>query len=140
MQYITIRRYKRDDARGRYNIPYGTELEELDGKLWFDGKDVCGDHSAVMREYFCRNDDGHGLERGRLSRAIVKALAIRSGETREQHDERWSAVWESELCRKYRKPTQDGHWLWSIEFYNAPIGDLQHIAGLVGADIERVCG
>lgn len=131
MKYVTIKRYRRDDARGRFNIPYGTEVEEHDGLLWYKGKDICGDHAAVMREYFARNDDGQGLERGRLTRAILKALELRPGP---EYQERWDAVWADELCQKYRKNGQQDRFLWNIEFYNAPIEDLKYIAALVGAE------
>lgn len=131
MKYITIKRYKRNDARGHFNIPYGTELEEKGGVLYHNGKDVCGDHSAVMREYFARHDDGCGLERGKLSQAIVRALRIRKGEAREERDKRWKVVWEDTLCLKYKKDMED-FWLWSIEFFNAPVKDLEYIAKLVG--------
>ncbi len=124
MTYITIKRYRRDDKRGRFNIPYGTRLEGRDGCLWYNGRDVCGDHSAVMREYFARDDDGRGLKRGKLSHDIVSAL--KGGA------DRWAAVWNDSLCQKYRKPVQEDYWLWSIEFFNAPIADLEYIADLIG--------
>ena len=132
MKYITIKRYKRDGARGRFNIPYGTELEETGGVLYHKGKDVCSDRSAVMREYFARNDDGRGLERGKISQAIVKTLRIQKGETREERDKRWEVVWQDEICQRYKKGMED-FWLWSIDFFNAPVEDLRYIAALVGA-------
>ena len=124
MQYITVKRYKRDNNRGRFNIPYGTEIEEHDGLLWYNGKDICGDHSAVMREYFRRNDDGRGLERENLVQAINKSL---------HDDQLWPVVWEDGLCQKYRKKAQADYWLWAIEFFNAPIEDLEYIVKLIGA-------
>lgn len=133
MLYVTIKRFRRDNAFGHFNIPYGTPIEERDGWLWYNGKAICGDHSAAMREYFARNDDGRGLERGALSQSIVKALEIRPREAREQHNQRWEVVWKDEVCLKYRKESQADFFLWSIKFFNAPIDDLKHIAALVGA-------
>lgn len=134
MKYITIKRYKRDDARGRFNIPYGTLVEEMDGVLYHNGKDICSDRSAVMREYFARDDDGNGLWRGRLSHAIIDELHMRDGETLDEWNARWEPVWNDKLCQKYKKdPESTTTFLWSIDFYNAPILDLQYIAGLVGA-------
>ena len=132
MKYITIKRYKRDDARGHFNLPYGTSVDKHDGMIWYGDKDICGDHSAVMREYFARDDDGRGLERGKLAHAIADTLKIRPNETKEEHNKRWEAVWEDKLCQKYRKEAQVNHWLWSIEFFSAPIMDLKYIAKLVG--------
>lgn len=141
MKYVAIKRYKRPELPGPFgrsaaNIPYGADLEERGGKLHYKGLPVCNDHSAVMREYFARNDDGQGLLRGKLSRAIVQTLEIRKGETKEQHNARWDVVWNDPLCLKYRKQAQADFFLWSIEFFNAPIEDLSYIAGLVGAKIK----
>ena len=135
MQYITIKRYKRPELGDRkaVNIPYGTVVEERGGNLYHGDIELCYDHSAVMREFFARNDDGRGLERGRLSQSIVETLKLRPGETREEHDRRWDVCWNDELCLKYRKKTQEDFFLWSIEFFNAPIEDLKYIAALVGA-------
>ena len=138
MRYIAIKRYKRPERgeRKAVNIPYGADVEEHGGSLYYKGVAVCGDHSAVMREYFARNDDGRGLERGKLSQSIVKTLQIRPGETREEHQKRWDVVWNDVLvCPRYRKTAQgSGDWLWSIEFFNAPVEDLNYIAALVGAE------
>lgn len=137
MQYITIKRYKRPDRPNReaVNIPYGKAVEERNGSLYYGDVEICRDHSAVMREYFARNDDGQGLKRGKLSQSIIKALLARDGETREEHQKRWDVVYDDKLvCPKYRKTGADsGDWLWNIEFYNAPIEDLEYIAKLVGA-------
>lgn len=135
MKYITIKRYKRTDLGDRkaVNLPYGTDVEERGGVLYHGDTALCNDHSAVMREYFARNDDGRGLERGKLSQAIVKRLELQKGETPEERSKRWAAVWDDALCLKYRKKAQADFFLWSIEFYNAPIEDLQYIAALVGA-------
>lgn len=136
MQYVCIKRYKRPGRgeRKAVNIPCGSALEEHGGNLYYNGIEVCSGRSAVMREYFARNDDGLGLERGKLSQAIVKALQIRPGETREEHDKRWDICWNDSLCMKYRKRAQADMFLWDISFFNAPIEDLRYIAALVGAE------
>lgn len=135
MDYITIKRYKRNDASGQFNIPYGSVLKEFNGQLFYNNKRVCSDHSAVMREYFARNDDGNGLKRGKLTQSIVNKLKIRLGETQEEYDKRWEPVWNDPVCEKYHKDHCENMFLWSIEFYNAPLLDLYHIAALVGAKV-----
>lgn len=139
MQYIAIKRYKRPERgeRKAVNIPYGSTLEERDGNLYCKGIEVCSDHAYVMREFFARNDDGLGLERGKLSQAIVKALQIRPDETHEEHDKRWAVCWRDDLCMRYRKKAQADMFLWDISFFNAPIKDLQYIASLVGAKAKE---
>ena len=136
MLYIAIKRYKRPKRgeRKSINIPYGSNLEEHNGNLYYCGVEVCSDHAAVMREYFTRNDDGRGLERGKLSQAIVRTLQIKPGETREEHDRRWAVCWNDALCMRYRKQAQADMFLWDISFFNAPIEDLSYIAALVGAE------
>lgn len=133
MEYITIKRYKRDDASGQWNIPYGTAVVESDGQLYFDGRRICGAHSAVVREHFTRNDDGDGLKRGQICKAIIDTLKPRSGETRGEWDKRWKCVWEDRVCEKYHKDHCENMFLWNIDFFNAPLLDLYHIAALVGA-------
>jgi hypothetical protein len=127
--YITIKRFKRNGIGGYFNIPYGTELENRDGVLWHGDKPVCKTRSAAAHEYFARNDDGCGLERGTLTHEIIKALG---GFTIEP-DDRWEKVFENELAQQYRRPEHQNYWLWSDAFFNAaPIEDLKQIAVLVG--------
>ena len=126
MEYITIKRFKRKGIDGRFNIPYGTELEARDGVIIApDGRQVCLSRSYAAHEYFARNDDGNGLERGKLSHEIVEKLLPKPGETREQHNERWLKVWHNETAQKYRRKEHQSHWLWSDDFYNADIEDLK---------------
>lgn len=131
MKYIVIKRFKRKGMDGEFNIPYGTQLDEIGGVLFYNGKKVCNDHSAVMREYFTRDDDGNGKKRAKLAKEICDTLHIREGETQEEWDERWKVVWKDELCRKYNKQPDSSDWLWNIEFYNAPIEDLEYIKTLI---------
>ncbi len=131
MQYVAIKRFKRNGIGGAFNIPYGSPIEENGGTLYYKDKAICTDHSAVMREYFARNNDGKGLERGELSQSIVDTLHIRNGETKEHHDKRWGVCWEDSLCMSYRKQAQDDFFLWDISFFNAPIEDLKYILNLV---------
>jgi hypothetical protein len=133
MEYIVVERFKRDNALGRFNLPRGTRVEEKEGWLYHNGCCICSDHSAIMRDHFARNDDGNGLKRGDLSHAIVKALRIRPDEPKEAWNKRWEPIWKDPTCQKYRKDSSESNFLWSIEFYNAPLADLEHIALLSGA-------
>lgn len=133
MEYIVVERFKRDNALGRFNLPRGTIVQEHDGWLYHNGRRICSDHSAIMREYFARNDDGNGMKRGELSHAIIKSLQIRRNETKEDWNRRWEPIWKDRICQKYRKDSGENNFLWSIEFFNAPLFDLEHIASLSGA-------
>lgn len=129
MQYTTIKRFKRESISGHLNLPYGTTLERRDdGMLYYDGKPVCVARSFASHQHFARDDDGQGAARGKLSHAIIKKLG---GFHREKTPE-WKAVWSDETAEKYRRKDHQDYWLWSDDFYNAPLQDLQHIASLVG--------
>lgn len=128
MKYIAHRRLKKKAICGQVNIPAMTELDCADGAIVFKGGIVCYEDCETAHQFFVRNDDGRGMERGRLTRAIVKALSRADG----QYQDRWAKVWADPVCRPYKR-ADDGHWLWNHEFYNADIDDLRHIAALVGA-------
>lgn len=73
MKYVTHHRFKELALCGKQlNIPYGTELE-CTGKVLItsEGKAVCYRRSENAKQHFARNDDGKGLERGRLTYAIA---------------------------------------------------------------------
>ena len=133
MVYTTIKRFKRDGIGGHFNIPYGTSIERReDGILYYNNSPVCVARSFASHEHFCRNDDGNGEIRGKLSHAIINKLG---GFHREATPE-WEAVWNDDLCQKYKKDQQD-YWLWNDDFFNAPLSDLQYIASLVDVNIKK---
>lgn len=127
MEYLTIKRFRRAGIGGHFNIPYGTKLEKIDGTLWLGVRAVCKSQSAAAHEYFARNDDGNGFERGKLSHAIIKTLGGFGGDS-----DRWKKIFGDELAQKYRRPEHQDYWLWSDAFFNAPIDDLKYLAALVG--------
>ena len=133
MQYVTIKRFKRHGIGGQFNIPYGTPLElRDDGKLYYKDLPVCVAKSAASHNHFARDDDGKGLERGKLSHAIIYALAPERFDTRQERDEYWEVIWNDQLANKYRRKEHIDYWLWSDDFFNAPIEDLKYIAALAG--------
>lgn len=128
-KYITKKRMKETGIAGRVNIPYGTEVEEADGLIIYNGAAVCAITSRKAHLYFARNDDGQGQERGALTLAITKRLEKRD----KDHQRRWDLVWEDPVCQKYRHPEHEDHFLWGHAFFEAPVDDLRHIAALIGA-------
>lgn len=128
MEYITAKRFKRNGIGGHFNIPYGTKLEKRDGLLWLGDRVVCKSRSAAAHQYFARNDDGNGLERRKLSRAIIDTL----GGLTTKPDDRWKHIFEDELAKKYRRTEHADFWLWNDDFFNAPIDDLKYLAALAG--------
>lgn len=128
-RYITRRRARFMAGGKQTNIPYGTPLEVQDGYICLNGVPLCRPTSQNAYDYFSQDDDGHGLERGGLVAAIMSRLAKRDA----GYQARWDKVWASSLCQQYRRKDHDDYFLWNYDFFNAPIGDLQSIAVLVGA-------
>ena len=114
------------------NIPYGTVLEAREGFILFKGRPVCTVISQNACEHFCQNDDGCGRERGTLVAAIIACLE--RGD--ESYQARWDKVWGDPLCQKYRRPEHGDFWLWSYDFFNAPVVNLYHIARMIGAQAQ----
>lgn len=129
MKYIAHRRFRKEAIYSPVNIPAKTELTCEDGMITYKNTPICRDTSDNAHQYFTRNDDGQGMERGRLTQAIQKTLANRD----EHYQERWDRVWEDPLCQKYKRPEYADYWLWNHDFFNADIGDLRYIAKLIGA-------
>jgi len=128
MQYIAARRARFDGISGRVNLKYGTALEAVDGFLTYNGLRVCAVTSQNSHDYFARNDDGNGLERGRLTASVVARLSKRDRE----YQTRWDRIWADPLCQKYKREDSTDFWLWNHAFFEAPLEDLRHIARLAG--------
>lgn len=127
MEYLTIKRFKREGIGGHFNIPYGTKIQMRGWTLWHGDKPVCKAQSAAAHEYFACNDDGNGFERGKLSHAIIETLGGYGGDS-----ELWAKIFTDNLAQKYRRPEHQDYWLWNDAFFNAPIDDLKYLAALVG--------
>ena len=129
MRYIVTRRFRCNAICGPVNLPYGTTCEEHDGILVLeDGRKLCADTSQNAYDYFSRDDDGHGLERGKLVEEITSRMEKRDA----KHQSRWDALWaDADSNRLRRKDSQD-FWIWPFDFYNADIPEFKHIANLIG--------
>lgn len=127
--YLCRKRARFDGISGQVNIPYGTALICQDGFLMHQNKPLCGITSQNAYDFFSQNDDGMGLERGDLVGRILSKLQKRDS----GYQARWNKVWEDARCQKYKRPEHEDHWIWNFDFYNGPVEDLRHIAGLIGA-------
>lgn len=137
MKYIAHRRFRGKAICGELNLPAMTEVECENGVIFCGKRIICSDHSENAHQFFARNDDGHGMERGRLTQAIMKTLAKRSGRDDEAYQERWDRVWADPVCQPYKSDKHADYWLWNHEFFNAGIDVLRHIAELVGAKVKE---
>lgn len=137
MKYITHRRFKGNSICGSVNLRATTEVQCENGVIYFDKGIICTDHSEDAHQFFSRNDDGNGMERGRLTQAIIKTLAQTKGRDDPYHQERWDRVWNDTICQPYKSDTHKDRWFWNHEFYNADIDVLRYIAKLVGAQVKE---
>lgn len=129
MLYIVHTDFHGKAISGEVNLPAGTECTEIDGTIYHDFKAICRATSQNAYQYFSRNNDGHGLERGKLIKTIKSALASQD----EHHDERWRRLMTDPVCQQFDKNPDGDVWEWNLAFYNASIAALQYIADLVTA-------
>lgn len=129
MKYVVHRRFKDNTICGSINLPAMTECECEDGLITYNNTAICYATSENAHQFFAVNEDGMGMERGRLTQSIQKALAKRDG----SYQERWDKVWKDSVCEEYRRKDYEDFWLWGHDFFNADIDVLRYIANLVGA-------
>lgn len=128
MRYIVTRRFRGKAICGEVNLPYGTTCEEHDGILVLeDGRRLCAVTSQNAYDYFSRDDDGNGLERGKLVHDIMCALERRDA----KYQSRWDRLWTDEGANKLRRTEHEDYWLWSFAFYNADVNELRRIRRLL---------
>lgn len=128
MDYIVYKRFKGNGICGPVNLPYGTEVSSDGAFLTVNGEKLCSITSQNAYDFFSRNDDGHGLDRGKLVEEITSRLEKRDA----KHQARWDALWADEVANRLRRKDSQDFWVWSFDFYNADISDLRHIADLIG--------
>ena len=128
MRYVCFKRFKSNAICGSVNITYGTELEAKDGIIYHYQNRVCYTTSQNAYDYFARNDDGKGLERGKLTAEIIKLLNNRKDG---KYQNRWDRIWGDLSLLKYKRPEHADHWLWNHDFYCAPIADLERIKQMI---------
>lgn len=127
MDYICTKRLKKHHLSGNDIIPSMTKCTEQNGLICLDGKPICYTTSQIAHDYFSRNDDGKGMERGKLTQEIQRILSKHD----RNYQKRWDAVWDDTICQKYKRKEYDDFWLWNHDFFNANIEDLKYIYDLV---------
>lgn len=128
MLYIVTRRFRGKAICGEVNLPYGTVCEAADGFLKLqDGSRLCAVTSQNAYDYFSRDDDGKGRERGKLVQDIRRTLERRDA----KYQSRWDRLWADEGANKLRRTEHEDYWLWSYAFYNADVNELRRIRRLL---------
>ena len=126
MKYIVYKRFKERALCGEVNIPAMTQCEECNGVIYYNNLPLCITSSQNAHDYFSINEDGKGIQRGKLIHNITSLLRKRD----KNHQKRWNLIWEDSKCQRYKSSEHSHHWLWNHDFYNASIEDLTYIWNL----------
>ena len=130
MEYITHRRFKSKSLCGEVlNLPYGTELTEKDGLLYYNKKAVCLNTSENGKMYFSRNDDDMGLERGKYTWEIAFS---RRGKMKSGY--RLSEKQRDIIARHYQRflRADCDMIIFNQRFFDAPVKELKEMAEELG--------
>lgn len=135
MKYITHHRFKELAACGEVlNIPYGTELETVGNFIITpQGKAICYAVSENAKLHFSRNDDGHGLERGKLTYAI--AYSNRKKKNGFRFSESEAEMLEREWSHFLRQDVD--MILFNEDFFAAEPEELQRLADALNIRVRR---
>ena len=125
MDYIVHRRFKKEAICGSLNLRYGTKVEKQDDMLWLDDvKAICFATSENAKLHFSRNDDGMGLERGKLTYAI--AYAPRKSRTGYRFNDEERKLLTEKYSHWLRQDTD--YILFNDDFFGAPVDELRELA------------
>ena len=127
MRYITTKRLKGNCLAGKVNIPYGTQAQEQGGVIFCQGLPICYAGSQNALDYFAWNDDDRGLRRGEL----VQEIARRREKKDALYQDRWNAMWADERANRLRRREHSDHWIWSVDFYDAPVEELERLLKII---------
>ena len=123
-KYINRKRYKKKCISGEVNFPYNTEFLCLDdGMITHNDKPICYNTSQDAYDYFVRNDDNCGMERGKI---IEEIFTITKNRKSSKYNDIWDMLWNDETIKsKFKNSNHEEVWLWSFDFYNAEINELR---------------
>lgn len=139
MKYITHNRFKKLAACGEtLNIPYGTELGTA-GEFIItpEGKPICFATSENAKMHFARNDDGQGLERGKLTWAIAYSQRVRCGSNGRQQrfTDQEIELLERDWAHFLRQDVEV--ILFNEQFFAAKVPELKRLADALHIKVRR---
>ena len=139
MEYIVHRRLRGNTLCGVVNLPFGTVCELRGEIIYAKDKPLVICTSEKAHQFFARNDDGKGIERGHLTQEILTVLHpidIGEGATRKQiakaqeyekfRERAWMRIDGDPALKKFKRVEIEDDWIWNHDFYNAEISDLQY--------------
>ena len=129
MKYISYKTLKGKVICGNVCIPRLSECEMIKNIIYYNQRPICFVTSENAHNYFVYNEDGKGLERSSLIVNIKSLLSL--------SQQKWSVVWDDEVCQKYKHSGHQDHWIWNQDFYSADIETLTYILNLIeNAEVE----
>ncbi len=136
MRYVLFKRFRGMGLCGNVNLPYGTVCESEGEIITKDGDALVLVTSENAHLYFARDDDGCGLERGRLTQAIQASLRApakqESAANRQKRQAAWERIWGDPKLQQYKMREHADYWLWNHAFFNADIETLKYILQVIG--------
>lgn len=136
MRYIVHKRIRATGLSGAMNLPFGTVCESDGCQIMFKGKPLVFVNSELGHQYFSRDDDGNGVERGALTQAIQKATRRPSRNASktawEEYNRRWETIWGDPALLKFKRPEDPDFWYWGDGLFNADIEELRALAQKLG--------
>ena len=108
VRYIVKKRMREAGISGHVNLPYGTEVEAVDGLYSStSGRRVRATTNKPNRTTLAFAGRRRRGGAGALTLAITSRL-----EKRDQgYQDRWDLVWEDATCQKYRRADHEDHFL-----------------------------
>lgn len=136
MKYVVHKRFKSKALCGEVlNLPYGTELAEKDGLLYYNNKAVCLNTSENGKMYFSRNDDDKGLERGKYTWEIAFSKKKADDPKYKDHGGfRFSEKQRDIIARHYQRflRADCDMIIFNQRFFDAPVEELKEMADELG--------
>ena len=125
--YVVRRRARFLAICGPVNLPYGTVVSSDGAFLSINDQKLCSVTSQNAFDFFSRNDDGRGMERGKLVEEITSRLEKRDARPQARGD----SLWADAVANRLRRQDHADFWVWGQAFYQADIQDLEHILKLI---------
>ena len=126
LNYVSRKRFNKNSLQGNVDIPYGTSLLCINDLLFYNKRPVCYITSQDAFDYFVTDYDNRGILRGQLLEWILLHTSQKY-HSKDVYDKIWEMIWSTDSYHKFKMSQFVNRWLWSFDFYNAPIEDLQDI-------------
>ena len=111
--------------------PVGTVFININDRICYENRLMCYRDSAKANECLVGDDDGCGMERGKLLDEI--ALLILGEKDKEMRYSKIMRLWKDPVAMKYSRMSDPDTepFLWTAEIRTAPLDDLKSIIQLL---------